>query len=111
MRRIINSSNGSAAASGSRTRDSCSPTGRPRSSGHEELFDADLNRIGPSDNHVGDLSGFAPPGDIHRVHNTASTTAISIHIYGTDVTRDGFGRPALLRRRSNEDKVNAKEVR
>ena len=56
---------------------------------HEELFDADLNLIGRSDNHVGDVSGFAPPGDIHRVHNTAGTTAISIHVYGTDVTRIG----------------------
>jgi predicted metal-dependent enzyme (double-stranded beta helix superfamily) len=56
---------------------------------HEDLFDADLNLIGSSDNHVGDVSGFAPPGDIHRVHNTADTTAISIHIYGTDVTRVG----------------------
>lgn len=56
---------------------------------HEDLFDADLNRIGSSDNHVGDVSGFAPPGDIHRVHNTGDTTAISIHIYGTDVTRLG----------------------
>jgi predicted metal-dependent enzyme (double-stranded beta helix superfamily) len=56
---------------------------------HEELFDADLNPIGRSDNHVGDVSGFAPPGDIHRVHNTADTTAISIHVYGTDVTRIG----------------------
>jgi predicted metal-dependent enzyme (double-stranded beta helix superfamily) len=56
---------------------------------HEELFDADLNLIGDADNHVGDVSGFAPPGDIHRVHNTGDTTAISIHIYGTDVTRIG----------------------
>ena len=56
---------------------------------HEELFDADLNVIGESENHVGHVSGFAPPGDIHRVHNTADTTAISIHIYGTDVTRVG----------------------
>jgi predicted metal-dependent enzyme (double-stranded beta helix superfamily) len=56
---------------------------------HEELFDPDLNPIGRSDNHTGDVSGFAPPGDIHRVHNSAGTTAISIHIYGTDVTRVG----------------------
>jgi predicted metal-dependent enzyme (double-stranded beta helix superfamily) len=56
---------------------------------HEDLFDSDLNLIGRSDNEVGDVSGFAPPGDIHRVHNTADTTAISIHIYGTDVTRTG----------------------
>ena len=56
---------------------------------HEELFDADLNLIGRSANHVGDVSGFAPPGDIHRVHNTGAETAISIHIYGTDITRIG----------------------
>src|SRR3954451_1521890 len=56
---------------------------------HEELFDADLNLLGKSDNHAGDVNGFAPPGDIHRVHNTADETAISIHIYGTDVTRVG----------------------
>jgi predicted metal-dependent enzyme (double-stranded beta helix superfamily) len=54
---------------------------------HEELYDADLRLIGESDNYVGDVSGFAPPGDIHRVHNTTDTTAISLHIYGTDVTR------------------------
>jgi len=56
---------------------------------HEELFDADLNLIGRSAAHVGDVSGFAPPGDIHRVHNTGDETAISIHVYGTDVTRIG----------------------
>jgi len=44
-----------------------------------ELFDADLNVVGRSDHHVGDVSAFAPPGDIHRVHNTIDTTAISIH--------------------------------
>ncbi|HKA68287.1 MAG TPA: cysteine dioxygenase family protein [Actinomycetes bacterium] len=56
---------------------------------HEDLFDAELNLVGRSDNHTGEVSGFAPPGDIHRVHNTADTTAISIHIYGTDITRIG----------------------
>ena len=56
---------------------------------HEELFDADLNLIDRSENQVGDVSGFAPPGDIHRVHNIAGETAISIHVYGTDVTRIG----------------------
>jgi 3-mercaptopropionate dioxygenase len=56
---------------------------------HEELFDPNLTLVGRSDNHIGDVSRFAPPGDIHRVHNTGSTTAISIHIYGTDVTRMG----------------------
>jgi predicted metal-dependent enzyme (double-stranded beta helix superfamily) len=56
---------------------------------HEELYDADLNLLGRSDNQTGEVSGFAPPGDIHRVHNTGDETAISIHIYGTDVTRIG----------------------
>ncbi|HEY6415906.1 MAG TPA: cysteine dioxygenase family protein [Acidimicrobiales bacterium] len=56
---------------------------------HEELFDAELNLVGENDNHVGDVSGFAPPGDIHRVNNTGDETAISIHVYGTDVTRIG----------------------
>jgi predicted metal-dependent enzyme (double-stranded beta helix superfamily) len=56
---------------------------------HEELFDAELNLIGRGDNHTGEVSGFAPPGDIHRVHNTGDTTAISVHVYGTDVTRIG----------------------
>src|SRR3954454_20116302 len=56
---------------------------------HEELFDADLTLVGHSENHVGDVSGFAPPGDIHRVHNTGETIAISIHVYGSDVTRIG----------------------
>jgi len=56
---------------------------------HEELFDADLNLLGESDNLTGDVSGFAPPGDIHRVNNTHDETAISIHVYGTDVTRVG----------------------
>ena len=56
---------------------------------HEELFDTDLNLVARNENHVGDVSGFAPPGDIHRVRNTSETTAISIHIYGADITRTG----------------------
>ena len=50
---------------------------------------AGLNLVGRNENQVGDVSGFAPPGDIHRVHNTGDTTAISIHVYGTDVSRVG----------------------
>jgi 3-mercaptopropionate dioxygenase len=56
---------------------------------YEELFDADCNRMGESTNETGDVSGFAPPGDIHRVRNVGDVTAISIHVYGTDVTRVG----------------------
>jgi predicted metal-dependent enzyme (double-stranded beta helix superfamily) len=61
---------------------------------HEELFALDesnecLVEAGSSVNRTGAVSGFAPPGDIHRVRNTGRRTAISIHIYGTDVTRIG----------------------
>ncbi len=56
---------------------------------HEDVYDADLNLIGQTDHLVGDVNGFAPPGDIHRVHNTGEEVAISIHTYGTDVTRIG----------------------
>ena len=55
----------------------------------EELFDADLNLVGHNAHHVGDVSGFAPPGDIHRVRNADATTAISIHIYGIDIDQAG----------------------
>src|SRR4051794_14154424 len=39
---------------------------------HEDLYDADGNVIGRSDNHVGEVSGFAPPGT-----STACTTPAS----------------------------------
>ncbi|MBO0772397.1 MAG: cysteine dioxygenase family protein [Actinobacteria bacterium] len=55
----------------------------------EELFDEALNRVGVRDSHPGEVSGFAPPGDIHRIRNDGSRTAISLHIYGTDITRVG----------------------
>ncbi|WP_112248824.1 cysteine dioxygenase family protein [Kribbella monticola] len=37
----------------------------------------------------GTVSGFAPPGDIHRVTNDGATVGISLHIYGTDLGRIG----------------------
>jgi predicted metal-dependent enzyme (double-stranded beta helix superfamily) len=60
----------------------------------EELFELDEERTclveaGFRVNPTGDVSGFAPPGDIHRVRNAGEVTAISIHIYGTDVSRIG----------------------
>jgi len=45
-----------------------------------------LTEIGRAANGVGDVSGFAPPGDIHRVHNTGDETAISLHVYGADLS-------------------------
>src|SRR5262245_11608727 len=61
---------------------------------HEELFRLDdanecLVAAGSRTNKAGDVSGFAPPGDIHRVRNVGDSTAISIHVYGTDVSRVG----------------------
>jgi predicted metal-dependent enzyme (double-stranded beta helix superfamily) len=60
----------------------------------EELFELDeqgscLVEAGYQVNETGEVSGFAPPGDIHRVRNAGDVTAISIHIYGTDVARIG----------------------
>lgn len=40
-------------------------------------------------NEQGSVCGFAPPGDIHRVWNGGSTLAISVHIYGADISRLG----------------------
>ena len=61
---------------------------------HEELFTLDetgtyLLGAGSATNTTGEVAGFAPPGDIHRVRNAGPQTAISIHVYGTDVTRSG----------------------
>ena len=60
----------------------------------EELFELDgegtcLVEAGHRVNRTDAVSGFAPPGDIHRVRNGGDLTAISIHIYGTDVSRIG----------------------
>ena len=61
---------------------------------HEELFVLDEERgclveAGAKTNREGEVSGFAPPGDIHRVRNVGDQTAISLHVYGTDVSRIG----------------------
>ncbi|MFC6578851.1 cysteine dioxygenase family protein [Planomonospora parontospora] len=45
-----------------------------------------LTEIGRAANRAGDVSGFAPPGDIHRVHNVGDVTAISLHVYGADLS-------------------------
>jgi len=61
---------------------------------YEELFalSADgshLIDVGRNENRLGDISGFSPPGDIHRVRNIGDSIAISMHIYGADITRLG----------------------
>jgi len=40
-------------------------------------------------NPAGTVSGFAPPGDIHQVTNAGDVTAVSMHVYGTDISRVG----------------------
>jgi 3-mercaptopropionate dioxygenase len=49
----------------------------------------ELRFVGTSHNRVGDVSGFAPPGDIHRVSTPGPDVAVSIHVYGTDISRVG----------------------
>jgi predicted metal-dependent enzyme (double-stranded beta helix superfamily) len=61
---------------------------------YEEIFAlADGGRaLSPAARNVnpaGTVSGFAPPGDIHRVRNTGDTVAISMHVYGADISRLG----------------------
>ena len=61
---------------------------------YEELYalsedGGHLTEVGRSQNNRGEVSGFAPPGDIHRVRNIGSDVAISLHVYGADITRLG----------------------
>jgi 3-mercaptopropionate dioxygenase len=61
---------------------------------HEEVFaltdhDRALRLLTRNENPVGTVSGFAPPGDIHRVRNTGNGVAISMHVYGADISRLG----------------------
>jgi 3-mercaptopropionate dioxygenase len=48
-----------------------------------------LEVVARNANPTGTVSGFAPPGDIHQVVNAGHVTAVSMHVYGTDITRVG----------------------
>jgi 3-mercaptopropionate dioxygenase len=48
-----------------------------------------LETVARNANPVGTVSGFAPPGDIHQVTNIGDAIAVSMHVYGTDITRVG----------------------
>jgi 3-mercaptopropionate dioxygenase len=60
---------------------------------HEDRYilrdDGWLEQAGTAVNATGDVTGLAPPGDIHQVRNDSAQTAISLHIYGTDISRLG----------------------
>jgi 3-mercaptopropionate dioxygenase len=59
----------------------------------EERFDLCddgwLTQAGTGQLAAGEVAAFAPPGDIHRVRNTGRETTVSLHVYGTDVSRLG----------------------
>jgi predicted metal-dependent enzyme (double-stranded beta helix superfamily) len=48
-----------------------------------------LETVARNANPVGTVSGFAPPGDIHMVRNIGDAIAVSMHVYGTDISRVG----------------------
>lgn len=50
------------------------------------LFGARLVELRRRVNPVGSVASFAPPGDVHYVRNPGPDTAISLHIYGGDIT-------------------------
>ena len=61
---------------------------------YEEIFaliddDRALHLAARNVNPPGAVSGFAPPGDIHRVTNRGTGVAISVHVYGADIARLG----------------------
>lgn len=55
----------------------------------ETLYGVDggrLYEIGERHRPAGSVSGVAPPDDIHRVTNTDDTVAITLHVYGADLS-------------------------
>ena len=48
-----------------------------------------LRVIARNENPAGTVAAFAPPGDIHRVASSGAGTAVSMHVYGTDISRVG----------------------
>ena len=61
---------------------------------YEELFalrdgETALEQVGSRRSMPSEVSGFAPPGDIHRVTNRDPVVAISLNVYGADIERLG----------------------
>ncbi len=69
-------------------------TGVLQGAEYEEIFalrrgGTALAEVARKTSTTGDVSGFAPPGDIHRVRNQGDGVAISMHVYGADISRLG----------------------
>ena len=69
-------------------------TGVLQGTEYEEIFAAGpgggfLTEVARRQNPPGTVAGFAPPGDIHRVRNSGAGVAVSMHIYGADLSRIG----------------------
>lgn len=55
----------------------------------ETLYDIEGDRlveVGERHRPTGSVSGAAPPDDIHRVRNTGENVAITLHVYGADLS-------------------------
>jgi len=56
----------------------------------ENIFDIKddrLVRTAQRQRPTGSVSGVAPPDDIHQVHNAGGTAAITLHVYGADLSK------------------------
>ncbi len=58
-------------------------------------------------NSVGSVVALVPPGDIHRVKNSGSDIAVSLHVYGADVQALGS---SILRRYEHEVRAQSAPV-
>jgi predicted metal-dependent enzyme (double-stranded beta helix superfamily) len=58
----------------------------------EVLYELDGERLVQTARHrnePGTVCAFAPPGDVHAVHNGGDVNAISLHVYGADIGKLG----------------------
>jgi predicted metal-dependent enzyme (double-stranded beta helix superfamily) len=72
----------------------------------ETLYDLDGDRlveIGKRLRPTGSVSGVAPPDDIHRVCNTGDTVAVTLHVYGADLSIGTSVRRTYEQKRDAED--------
>ncbi|MCM4084276.1 cysteine dioxygenase family protein [Paractinoplanes hotanensis] len=70
-------------------------TGVYRGEEHEQRFSlgsSDIPALVATEqtvNRAGDVCGLAPPGDLHRVWNGGVGKAVSLHVYGADISARG----------------------